>query len=315
MAIDLKKIRADVAEQAPDLTNPNAGGGGDFAPPAEGLTRTRLVGYVEVGVHTTKSIHGAKTKPRSWQFFELSGPKHEPKVLDNGDKLPFRIRTKEIVGTHVKNGYIKLFNQLNHDGTAKNFVDLLMDYAWLAKVSHYKFKRADGKEGVVAQLKTNQVYSFSPVTFEDPATGDMRTVAVPPALSAPMLFLWDSPDLDQWDSIKIDGARDDGSSKNYIQDEIRKAENFVGSPIYQLLIESGRKDEAIPLAADAPQDEDAPAPPGGEDKPEASSLTEPAAKPVAKPAAKKAPAKAVAAPKPEPEPLPPVDDSDPLAGV
>lgn len=327
MAIDLSKLRGEVGETGKDLTKPSTGGG-DFAPPAEGPTRLRLVSYIETGVHTTMFKGAPKTKPRSELTFELSGPKHEPRKLDDGTLIPHRINVKEVVGTTARNGYIKLFNLLNTNGDAKNFLDVLLDGAWRANVSHFKFKGNDGTDRVVAQIKKDGAYTIQPVSFEDPETGEVRTVAVPPAITSPRVFLWDYPDLDQWDSLYIDGTRDDGTSKNYIQEKIKSAENFKGSPIYDLLIESGRAAETIP-AGKVEKDED------GEDGEEGAgpgpaSLTEPgpqdpaAQPPKTKPpaAAGKAPAKPKAAPKAAPKATPAAKpqglsepDADPLAGV
>lgn len=326
MALDISKLRGEVAETGKDLTKPTAIGEG-FAPPAEGPTRLRLVSYIETGVHRTVFKGSPKIKPRCEVTFELSGPKHEPKVLESGEKIPFRITVKEVVGTTAKNGYIKLFNALNTDGTAKNFVDLLLDGAWRGIVSHFKFKGNDGQDRIVAQLKKDGAYQIMPVSFEDPETGEVRTVAVPPAITAPRVFLWDYADLDQWDSLFIDGTRDDGTSKNYIQEKIKSAENFVGSPIYNLLIEAGREAETVPAGKVEKDEEDgedegqqAPAgkPPVEEPDPlEAAPVTKPKAPPAkastkatagpakaTKPAAKAAPAK-------------PVQEAaaDPLAGV
>jgi len=309
LALDLKKIRGEVAATAADLTKPNAGGG-DFEPPQEGPTRLRLVSYIETGVHTTKSAFGEKRKPRAELSFELSGPKHEPKKLDDGTLIPFRVNVKTIVGTHVKNGYIQLFNMMNTDGAAKNFVDMVLEYAWRGVVSHYKYKGRDGKDRVLAQLKDKGAFQIFDTTFSDPETGDTRKVSVPPAISTPRVFLWDYPDLDQWDSIKIEGVRDDGTSKNYIQEKIKSAENFVGSPIYNLLIEAGRADETVPAGKVEAEDDDA----EGDEGEKPAGLTEPAAT-----QAPKAPAKAAAKPKAPPKPAAKADpapaDSDPLAGL
>lgn len=319
MAIDLKKIRGEVAATAPDLTKPSAGG--DFADriPAEGPTRLRLVSYIETGIHTTKWQGAPKRKPRAEIGFELSGPKHEPRKLDDGTVIPYRIAIKETIGTTPRNGYMKLFNILNagFGGGAKNFVDMLMEGAWRGTVSHYKFKGNDGQERVIAQLKSKEAgIQIAATEFSDPETGELRKVSVAPAVSELRLFLWDYPDLEQWDSLKIEGTRDDGSSKNFIQDKIRAAENFVGSPIYNLLIESGRKDEAIPLKADAAEEEDETGAPAGDAKPAGASLDEGVAPetPAAKPATKAA-AKPKAAPKQAAKAQTGADNSDPLAGV
>lgn len=312
MAIDLKKLRGEVAETGKDLTKPSSGGG-DFAPPAEGPTRLRLVSYIETGIHTTDFQGKPKIKPRSELVFELSGPKHEPRKLDDGTLIPHRITVKEVVGTTARNGYIKLFNLLNVDGTAKNFIDLLVEGAWRGIVTHTK-KVYGGSERTFANLKKDGVYQIQPVSFEDPETGEVRTVAVPPAITEPRVFLWDYPDLDQWDSLYIDGTRDDGTSKNYLQEKIKSAENFVGSPIYSLLIESGREAETVPAAGAAAEDE----PDEEDDDKPAASLTEPAApeapaKAAAKPA--KAPAAAGKA-KPAAKPAAaPVASGDPLQGL
>jgi hypothetical protein len=321
LAIDLSKLRQEVDATGSDLTKPSSGGG-DFAPPAEGPTRLRLVSYIETGVHKTMFKGAPKVKPRSELTFELSGPKHEPRKLDDGTLIPFRITVKEVVGTTARNGYIKLFNLLNTEGKAKNFLGLLIDGAWRGNVSHYKFKSHDGSDRVVAQLKKDGAYQISPVSFEDPESGELRTVSVPPAITEPRVFLWDYPDLEQWDSLYIDGTRDDGTSKNYIQEKIKSAENFVGSPIYNLLIESGRADEAEPIQGAADEDEE------GDEKPAAQSLETAAPAPApapAKPAAAKPAAAAKAPAKPaapkakpvaaKPAAKPAAPEGDPLQGL
>jgi hypothetical protein len=302
MALDLSKIREEADQTGKDLTKPSTGGG-DYAPPAEGPTRLRLTGYVEYGVHTTQYQGNPKVKPRSELTFELSGPKHEPRTTDDGTKIPQRVSIKEVVGTHAKNGYIKLFNILNHDGTAKNFLGLLMEKAWRGTITHRKFTGRDGKERVAANLKKDGAYQIFPVTFEDPESGETRTVSVPPAVGQLRVFLWESPDLDQWDSLL-----------DYQKDLIRSADNFTGSPIYNLLIESGREGELAMSKQDGEQAEAA-EDEGDEagDKPQA----------LSEPVAEKAPAKAPAAPKAAPKapakpkaaPAAAKGASDPLAGL
>src|SRR5688572_12027982 len=153
----IKQLQAAAKEYGADLTKPT-GGGGDFAVAVEGPTRLRLVSYVEVGVHTTKSGVSVKTKPRAHLTFELSGPLHPPVELEDGRKIPLRITIKEIVGTTPKNNYIKLFNLMKTDyPDATNFLDL-MGKAFTGDVSHYKFKGSNGQEVVLAQLRTKAGY-------------------------------------------------------------------------------------------------------------------------------------------------------------
>lgn len=293
----LSKLRQEAATTAPDLTKPQQGGG-TSEPPAIGPTRLRLVSYVETGVHTKISGGQPKTKPRVELGIELSGPKHEPKKLDDGRIIPHRIKIKEVLSTHEKANLIKLFNLMNTDGDAKNFLDLMMEKAWRGMVSHYEFT-ANGQKRVIGQLRgKGQGYQIFPVSFEDPESGELRTVSVPPAVSEPMVFLWDYADTEQWDSLD-----------KYTKETIKKAENFMGSPIYNALVEAGREAETVPAALDA---DAAPA-----DEPEAEDEAPPPA-PAPAPAKKttaKAPAAPKAAPKAAAKAKPPAADTDPLAGL
>lgn len=304
MALDLKKVRQEVGQTGKDLTKPSQGGG-DFAPPDIGPTRLRLVAYIETGVHKTMFKGAPKIKPRAELTFELSGPKHPPKKLDDGTLIPFRITVKEVVGTTPKNGYIKLFNILNVDGDATNFVDLMMEKAWRGTVSHYTFKGQDGNDRTIAQLKKDGAYQIAPTAFEDPETGETRDVAVPPAVSEPRLFLWDNADLDQWDSLL-----------DFQKDKIRKAENFTGSPVYLALAEAGREAEFALSergAKEAAAEEDEPEG-EAEAKPGAASLTDPEPEPVAKKPGK-APAGPAKASKPAGNTKAAPKGADPLQGL
>lgn len=306
MTLNLSNIQAlanDLAKEGKDLNN--AQQGGDFEPPAAGACRARLVGYVEVGTHTTISPrYGKKQKPAAEFTFELSGPKHEPKDID-GKKYPHRIVVRETIGYNEKNGYMKLFKKLNSDGTAKTFLDLL-GKAFLATVVHRKYKGADGKERTAANLKDDSSYTFRPTTVEDVETGELRTIKVAEAISPLKLLLWDRPDLDQWDSIFIDGAYDDGRSKNAIQIKCATADNFKGSALEALLIENQRP---IPVA-NAPRDALAG---GGDDAADPDATDPDADEPPETPA--EAPAKPAKPPKPAAKGKGADKAVDPLAGL
>ena len=300
MTLDISKLKAladKIAETGKDLNNAQSGGG-DYEPPAEGATRVRLVSYVETGVHTeTSRAFGSKTKPRCELTFELSGSKHAPKDID-GTLYPHRIVIRETIGYNEKNGFMKLFKLLNKDGTAKTFVDLI-GKPFLAVVVHRKYKGNDGKERVAPQLKNTSGYTFSPVTYEDPATEQLVTIKVAEAITPLRWFIWDHADLDQWDAIFIDGQYDDGGSKNKLQLKIVSAQNFEGSEIHRALIE-GKRTIPVPTAKDS-------APSGtGDDGGDDGDGGEGAAE---------APAAPPAPPKAKGKPTPAKPDADPLAGV
>lgn len=256
MAIDFTKLAAAAAATGKDMTKAQTGGGGDYVPPAEGPTRLRLVGYIELGKQKDQ-IPGKpmQIKPKVELIFELSGPKHPPKVLDDGTKLPHRISIVTNFSLNEKATFFKLFQQLNHAGTATHMVALLGN-AYKGTVYHRKYKKSDGTEGIAADLKVKGgAYVIEPARYEivDPEngpTGDFAPLRVDPPISPIRCFLWEMPDMDQWASLYIEGEypeRTDDSgkviakakSKNVYQAKIKSAENFAGSPIATLLAGNG----------------------------------------------------------------------------
>lgn len=321
MALDLSKIKAlAAAEEATGKDLNVQQSGGDYTPPAEGVVRLRFVSYVELGVHTSRSaMYGDKTKARARFGFELSGPKHPPKDID-GKKYPHLVFFEEPIGTGAKNNYSKLFKAMVKDyPAAKNFVALLGE-AFRGKVSHRKYKVGD-QERVSAELKTKETgYSITGTLYEDEESGEVKRVKVDAPLTALQAFLWDHADVEQWDSIYVGGQYDDGGSKNKLQEKIKTAENFIGSAIYDALIEAGREAEIEPATKgepvadpDVPQ-EDAEA----EDPPVQETPEKAPAKAVAPPKKEvkgKAPVAAKTAQKPVKRAEPVETDDDPLSGL
>lgn len=339
----LKKIVAlgqEVAKTGKDLNVQTAGG--DFDPPPAGPARARLVSYVELGVHTKKSkLYGDKTKPMARFTFELSGPKHSAReVGEEGakKKIPYLISFEEPIGTGAKNNYSKLFKLMVAEyPDAKNFVQLL-GKGWRVKVYHRKYKVGD-QERVAPELRNKENgYSFAPLNYLSEETGE-PVVAKPDAPITPIsAFVWDQgDDLDFWDSLHVPGTYDDGGTKNKVQERIKHAENFVGSPVYQALIEAGREEETVPFVnPNKPDDEEEEdeqegvqeaqegAATASEPEVEAEVAPEPekpakgrkTAPPAAAPAAPAKPAgKKKVTPPPAAEPESEDDDGDPLAGL
>lgn len=341
----LKKVKAlgeAVAKTGKDLNQQTAGG--DFSPPPAGPARARLVSYVELGVHTKRSkLYGDKTKPMARFTFELSGPKHAPREVGEGDEkkqVPYLISFEEPIGQGAKNNYSKLFKLMVKEyPDATNFIHLI-GKGFRVEVFHRKYKVGD-QERVAAELKSKESgYSIKPLSYISEETGELVKATAGPVLSKISAFVWDEgDDLDFWDSLHVDGLYDDGSTKNKIQEKIKRAENFVGSPVYQALIEAGREEETVPYVnpnKDAPGGDDD----EGEEDTEQEGVQEAqegvqetsepegeaeVAPPVEKPAKarKTAPAPAPAAAKAKPkapkapakEPETGGDDDDPLAGL
>jgi hypothetical protein len=274
--IDFKALGAKAAAEGADQTKTTAGGG-DFTPAAAGPCNLRFVSYIEVG-KVRKEYKGKPPKVQNevWLTFELSGPRHPPREMDDGTKVPYRITLKENLSLNEKARFTKLFNRMNYAGGAQHMVQLLGE-AYQGEVLHRTWKGADGKERIEAELynKAEGTFTIKPPRFEvrDPetgaATGEFRVVKVDPPITELKAFLWQYADKPMWDSLFIDGEwperkNDKGEvtakarSKNVLQNQIKLATNFKGSPIYEVLAAAGANlDIPEPDTVDEPaEDED-----------------------------------------------------------
>jgi len=73
----------------------------------------------------------------------------------------------------------------------------------------------------------------SPVMEMGVPTGKYDEIPVPEMAVPPRLFLWEAPGItsaqyhEMWDSIYIEGEKDDGTSKNWIQNMILSEDNIA----------------------------------------------------------------------------------------
>jgi hypothetical protein len=262
-----EKLAAKVA--AAKATGPNmtevTAGGGDYTPPEKGQAWARFVGYFEIGKHE-KEYEGRKSTPNMAQLvFELSGPNHPP--LANG--TPQRITLEESLSFTEKANFPKIFAMMNYAGGATHIAELLGD-AFILDIFHKK--SADGKK-TFATLKggpkTQPVgngYSIRGTTVQDTLTGKPVNIPVPEAATEIKAFMWDVADMDDWNSIYIEGKYDDrkdektgvvtpGKSKNVIQNKIMSAVNWKDHPLAAAVAANGQEAE-IPDAEDPERDED-----------------------------------------------------------
>lgn len=262
----LRELAAKAASTSPDMNQAQTGGG-DYEPPAAGPTRLRFISYVEIGKQAGTYMGKPKTQDSVLLTFELSGPKH-PAVDGN----PHRITVELNKSLNEKAHFYKLFRALNHAGKAKHIAELVGE-AYKGTVVHRTYKGRDGKERISAELfdKAKGIYTIGApiyeVADENGPTGEFKQMAVDPAISPLRLFLWDYADKEQWDSLFIEGEyperKDDkgvvtapAKSKNVLQNKVRLATNFKGSPIYACLAAAGGSLD-IPDAEDG-RDPDAP---------------------------------------------------------
>lgn len=232
MTFNIQAAIAQAAQTTPDMNQAVKGGGGTYTPPPEGIARARFVGYYELG----EQLIQVPGKPDQWKpgvrlVFELSGGKYAPKVTDSGP-VPIRISIDVSYSLNEKAWFYKIFKQMNWAGKAKHIAELLGS-AYLVTIHH---KKDDQGKVKYATLKGPAGYSIAPPQQYDALTETTTDIPVDPPITKLGLFLWDYATKEMWDSIFIDGEYEEGKSKNVIQNEIKKAKNFIGSPIHSLLV-------------------------------------------------------------------------------
>lgn len=248
-------IQAAIAKAASQTNQGEAKGGGDYEPPKAGLTIVTLIGYIEIGVQKHEIPNKPSYESNDVQLiFELNGGANKAEVVD-GKLIAKRLSITEKLSQNEKANYFKIFNQLNYDGQATHGAQLLGRH-YLAQVYVEK-----GKNGqIYASLKGPNGYNFqAPIVIKgdplDPENQTKHPVPAPARAQAEnKVFLWDYASKEMWDALYIDGeyeARKDpktgveypAKSKNVLQNKIKEAINFPGSPIQKILGE-----EALSLA-------------------------------------------------------------------
>lgn len=229
----IQQAQQAALEIGQDFTKTTEGSSHTLFP--EGIMMVRFSEYIEKGKQKHKGFEG---KPDSWDdtvrlgFQVLGG---SGKDLE-GNRVPYynteqehpmtirTFNTKMLYNT--KSRFIKLFNAMNFK-KAVSMVQLLGEaYLINCKIVN---KMKDGK-----QVQINE-FDFAGIREAiDPATGEPYNLP-PLDESLVRVLLWDAPSKEQWDSLYIEGTKEDGSSKNFIQEEVMNAQNFVGSKLAIML--------------------------------------------------------------------------------
>jgi hypothetical protein len=241
MAFDRKKLLVQVDSALNAASFPQVASG--YAPPKRGQAWARLVGYFETGKHEYAGSEEALDTVEL--HFELSGPNHPPIKINGGWLGPVRISVTEILRLDCTSRYRTLFDQMNYAHKARHMAELLGD-AFVVEIFHRKSK--DGKK-TYATMKGNKDtlpvgngYSIRGTSVQDPLTGKPVSIPVPEPITEIKAFMWDLADMDDWNSIFIEGKYDDrtdektkvvtpGKSKNVIQNKIMSAVNWKNHPL------------------------------------------------------------------------------------
>lgn len=250
---ELLALANAAAEQGPDMNEAVKGGGGARLLPA-GYAYGRLVEVVELGNHAQEFQGKAKDPALEVQLgFALYDT--GDRKYSNDDGTPYIVRPYSFaISRNEKARAFLLFKALNWKGTAKSFAQLL-GQAFLVKIVHEAKSKTDAT--IVSRI---DLKGFLPPLD---AASQMPYPIPEAPVSLMKLFLWSHPTKEGWDALYVDGKYDDGSSKNFVQEKILGALDFMGSPLQQLLFNAGVT--ALPTApAQAPAQAAAPAalPPG-----------------------------------------------------
>lgn len=252
MAFNLQNAVALAKSKGPNMTEAQ-GGGGDYELPAAGFTRLRFVGYFELGKKEGEWQGKKKINDECELVFELSGPKHPPRVTDNGT-FPIRITVKQNIKLNERANFFKLFTAMNWENQASHIAELL-GKDFVGEVEHNVVKGK--KPGDQDRTFCNLINIRKPFAT-NPETGDEYRINVDAPLTELKLFLFDFATPEMWDSIYIDGeyeARKDkdgkeiapARSKNVIQNKIKQSLNWKASPVYDYAIGKVTQSDAAAL--------------------------------------------------------------------
>lgn len=272
---DLAAIVSQAADESVDLSEASKGGGG-ATPPNAGTCIATLVGYIELGKRKKAGYKGAADKVvrKARWIFELAGGTNPHTTTEEGTKIAKRITVHTWLPepgkkASDKSGFFKLFSALNADKQAKIPAQLLGKHVKVI-VTQEKFTPDGGEEIVFGSIGTAQEgFRISPAQIDlvDEAgmpTGQFKLIGAPEVVSSQRCFLWDYANQQMWDSLFIDGEYDEvkdektgkvtrpAKSKNVIQEEIRKALDWNGSPMQIILAAGGELDTEELEGGDAP---------------------------------------------------------------
>lgn len=240
----------------------------EYETPPAGPTVGRFVEYVELGKQPRKAFAGKEKKEAEELrlVFELNSPQHISKNEDGTPRVN-RLTLRVFKSLNDKANFKKLFNAMRYGRDDIKHMAQMVGDAFLMTIVHNTVAGKDGGKGqTYANLRESTEGApwliGAPVKV-DAIAGTQERYPVPEAVSPLKVFIWELPNKECWDSLFIDGTRErknaDGTttmeSKNFLQEKILAAKNFVGSPVEALLGQIGglptTEPKADPLAAAA----------------------------------------------------------------
>lgn len=243
-------LSEETLNQVEDMTKTTTGGG-DFEPPVAKVGLARLSSYIEVGIHSKGKGAQAKDRPMSiWEFTLLS--KHHTFESGEGENKKVHNHTIRLmlpISTNEGSDYIAVFSRVNYDQKAKHPIQCI-NKPVIVEIHHNEY---EGKTyaNLWSGSPKQKSWSIRGPFQENGLTGDKKSIAsqVPPlknGLADVRAFLWGKPLQEAWDALFIEGESEDKDgkkkSKNWIQNMMKEAKNFPGSPLEAMLKEGGALD-------------------------------------------------------------------------
>lgn len=259
----------EAAKQAAKTNDHNEGGDFEFKLPPEGNSWARLVEWIETGVQPQKEHpkYGKKDPAAMVTVtFELLSSKYINER--DGKEVADRITIYNIpIKKSSKAKFMKLMKALKYGREDINHGGMCIGDAYKVKIVHNEGTTTDdkGKPKVYANITDadGNFLIYPAIVVKENEDGEVvsqRPAEVREEISDLRMFVWDNPNMEQWDSIFIDGeyeitnakGKKEMVSKNRYQNAITSALNFEGSPIQALLEGS----DELPDSVEDMNDED-----------------------------------------------------------
>lgn len=246
MSLSIEQLM-DAAEAGEDQSEVTAGGDFVYELPVEGVTVGRMIEYIELGKQPQKPYQG-KAKPPCEVIritMELLSPAKNIKEIEvNGEKMLvaeyITLQMAKKLGEKAR--FKKLYNKLVYGRPIKHLARLLGD-AFVITIVHNTVKKEGQPDKKYANIEKDGEWLIGAPFALDAITGAKTAYNIPANMHPLKIFLWDNPTKETWDSLFIDGTREqknaDGTitqvSKNWLQEMILSATDYQGSKLQLLL--------------------------------------------------------------------------------
>ncbi len=237
---------AEVSEV--DITETSTGGGSQQVLES-GKYLGRFVEYIEYGSQKNRFEPNKPPRPICRVAFAVFPFETKEDGSRSISTNPVFIRSSDLtLSNHEKATLKVLYNRLNwRNDSKKSHIAMFLGEAFFVEVEK-RIPKGGTKARNYLDLK-----GIGPAV--DPMSGQPYNV---PAVEdrAYRAFFWDMPTPESWESLFIEGTRDDGTSKNFVQEQILGAVDYLGSAL-ELMLQGGNSipapETAVPAPAAAPE--------------------------------------------------------------